>query len=71
MDEDAIVKFCEESGLPVALDETVDHIQDNPVKELAKYVHPGIVAIVSACKTPISTSNTVQEWNQLFESGVK
>ncbi|XP_023512020.1 protein PHYLLO, chloroplastic isoform X3 [Cucurbita pepo subsp. pepo] len=46
MDEDAIVKFCEESGLPVALDETIDGIQDNPVKELAKYVHPGIVAIV-------------------------
>ncbi|XP_022992379.1 protein PHYLLO, chloroplastic isoform X2 [Cucurbita maxima] len=46
MDEDAIVKFCKESGLPVALDETIDGIQDNPVKELAKYVHPGIVAIV-------------------------
>ncbi|XP_038893380.1 protein PHYLLO, chloroplastic isoform X5 [Benincasa hispida] len=46
MDEDAIIKFCEESGLPVALDETLDHIQDNPVKELAKYAHPGIVAIV-------------------------
>lgn len=47
MDEDAIIKFCEESGLPVALDETIDRIQDNPVKELAKYAHPGIVAIVS------------------------
>ncbi|TYK09049.1 protein PHYLLO [Cucumis melo var. makuwa] len=46
MDEDAIIKFCEESGLPVALDETIDRIQDNPVKELAKYAHPGIVAIV-------------------------
>lgn len=47
MDEDAIIKFSEESGLPVALDETIDRIQNDPVKELARYAHPGIVAIVS------------------------
>ncbi|XP_022149055.1 protein PHYLLO, chloroplastic isoform X2 [Momordica charantia] len=46
MDEDAIIKFSEESGLPVALDETIDRIQNDPVKELARYAHPGIVAIV-------------------------
>lgn len=42
-----IIKFCEESGLPVALDETIDSIQENPLSKLMQYTHPGIVAIVS------------------------
>lgn len=46
-DETDIIRFCEESGLPVALDETIDSIQENPLDMLAKYKHPGIVAIVS------------------------
>ncbi|KAJ7943266.1 protein PHYLLO, chloroplastic [Quillaja saponaria] len=45
-DEDDILKFCEESGLPVALDETIDNIQENLLKNLVKYKHPRIVAIV-------------------------
>ncbi|KAI5383507.1 hypothetical protein KIW84_070768 [Lathyrus oleraceus] len=45
-DEDDILKFYEESGLPVALDETVDKIQENPLKKLLKVTHPGIVAVV-------------------------
>ncbi|KAI9169285.1 hypothetical protein LWI28_010195 [Acer negundo] len=45
-DEDDIIKYCEESGLPVALDETVDNFQENALKMLVKYAHPGIVAIV-------------------------
>ncbi|WJX87640.1 hypothetical protein P8452_69808 [Trifolium repens] len=45
-DEDDILKFCEESGLPVALDETIDKIQENPLEKLVKFTHPGIVAIV-------------------------
>ncbi|XP_024934015.3 protein PHYLLO, chloroplastic isoform X2 [Ziziphus jujuba] len=45
-DETDIIRFCEESGLPVALDETIDSIQENPLDMLAKYKHPGIVAIV-------------------------
>lgn len=45
-DEDDILKFCEESGLPVAQDETVDKIQENPLKKLLKFTHPGIVAVV-------------------------
>ncbi|KAE9597953.1 putative 2-succinyl-5-enolpyruvyl-6-hydroxy-3-cyclohexene-1-carboxylic-acid synthase [Lupinus albus] len=44
--EDDILKFCEESGLPVALDETVDKIQENPLEKLAKFTHPGIIAVV-------------------------
>lgn len=46
-DEGDIIKFFEESGLPVALDETIDCIQENPLNILMKYTHPGIVAIVS------------------------
>ncbi|XP_074383455.1 protein PHYLLO, chloroplastic isoform X2 [Apium graveolens] len=45
-DEDDIVKFCEETGLPVALDETIDGIYGNPLKTLEKFSHTGIVAIV-------------------------
>ncbi|CAI8583568.1 unnamed protein product [Vicia faba] len=45
-DEDDILKFCEESGLPVALDETIDEIQENPLKKLLKFTRPGIVAVV-------------------------
>ena len=41
------MKFCEESGLPVALDETIDNCRHDPLKMLADYVHPGIVAVVS------------------------
>ncbi|XP_062111267.1 protein PHYLLO, chloroplastic isoform X2 [Humulus lupulus] len=41
-----IIKFCEESGLPVALDETLDCLQENSLNELMKYTHPGIVAII-------------------------
>ncbi|KAM0961461.1 hypothetical protein ACFX2J_020652 [Malus domestica] len=44
--EGDIVKFCEESGLPVALDETIDSIREHPLDKLMKYTHPGIVAIV-------------------------
>lgn len=45
-DEDDILKFCEDSGLPVALDETIDKIQENPLEKLVKFTHPGIVAVV-------------------------
>lgn len=46
-DENDIIKFCEESGLPVALDETIGNIQENTLEKVAKYAHPGIVAVVS------------------------
>ncbi|KAM7271199.1 hypothetical protein ACFE04_030413 [Oxalis oulophora] len=44
--EDDIIKYCEESGLPVALDETIDRIGKDQLQFLAKYTHPGIVAVV-------------------------
>uniref|UniRef100_A0A2P2MWF1 Mandelate racemase/muconate lactonizing enzyme C-terminal domain-containing protein n=1 Tax=Rhizophora mucronata TaxID=61149 RepID=A0A2P2MWF1_RHIMU len=45
-DEVDIIKYSEETGLPVALDETIDILQENPLDMLAKYTHPGIVALV-------------------------
>ncbi|XP_051146167.1 protein PHYLLO, chloroplastic [Andrographis paniculata] len=44
--EDDIVKFCLETGLPVALDETVNSIRENPLQALEKYNHSGIAAVV-------------------------
>lgn len=45
--EDDIIKFCEESSLPVAIDESVDNIQGDLLTGLEKFTHRGIVAVVS------------------------
>lgn len=45
--EDDIIKFCQESCLPVALDETIDNLKEDFLDKLQNFVHPGIVAIVS------------------------
>ena len=45
--ENDIIKFCEESGLPVALDETIDILPENPLQMLARFTHEKIVAVVS------------------------
>ncbi|KAG0463335.1 hypothetical protein HPP92_019404 [Vanilla planifolia] len=44
--EDDIITFCEETGLFVALDETIDNITWENLHKLGKFVHPGIVAVV-------------------------
>ncbi|XP_026381048.1 protein PHYLLO, chloroplastic-like isoform X2 [Papaver somniferum] len=44
--EDDIIKFCEESSLPVAIDESVDNIQGDLLTGLEKFTHRGIVAVV-------------------------
>ncbi|XP_078444001.1 2-oxoglutarate decarboxylase/hydro-lyase/magnesium ion-binding protein isoform X2 [Wolffia australiana] len=44
--EGDIIKFCEETNLPVALDETIDSIKGDYLNQLEKFIHPGIVAIV-------------------------
>ncbi|XP_056164428.1 protein PHYLLO, chloroplastic isoform X3 [Syzygium oleosum] len=81
-DEHDIIKFCEESGLSVALDETIDNCGHNPLKMLADYVHPGIIAVVlkPSVLGGFETSATVAWWAQhlekmavvssTFESGV-
>lgn len=45
--KDDLIRFHEESGLPVALDETLDDFEECPLRMLTKYAHPGIVAVVS------------------------
>ncbi|KAI8539299.1 hypothetical protein RHMOL_Rhmol09G0170900 [Rhododendron molle] len=45
-DEEEIIKFCEQTGLPVALDETIGNIRDNTLERLAKFTHPGVAAVV-------------------------
>ncbi|GKD14957.1 hypothetical protein Tco_1199364, partial [Tanacetum coccineum] len=44
-DEDDMIKFCEESGIPVALDETDDNLQENPLQTLARFTHNEIVVV--------------------------
>uniref|UniRef100_A0A0A9CFW5 Mandelate racemase/muconate lactonizing enzyme C-terminal domain-containing protein n=1 Tax=Arundo donax TaxID=35708 RepID=A0A0A9CFW5_ARUDO len=41
-----LIKFCEKSGLPVALDETIDNLKGDVIPKLHQFVHPGIVALV-------------------------
>lgn len=45
--EDDIIRFYEATGLPVALDETINSYRENHYELLSKYTHPGIVAFVS------------------------
>ncbi|KAL7171373.1 hypothetical protein ACSBR2_036094 [Camellia fascicularis] len=45
-DEEDIIKFCEETGLPVALDETIENVEENPLEMLARFTHSGVVAVV-------------------------
>lgn len=56
-DEKEIVKFCEQTGLPVALDETIGNIRDNTLERLAKFTHPGVAAVVSG--SILSLSNVM------------
>ncbi|GFZ18357.1 2-oxoglutarate decarboxylase/hydro-lyase/magnesium ion-binding protein [Actinidia rufa] len=44
-DEDHIIKFCEQTGLPIALDETIGNITENHFKMLAKFTHSGVAAV--------------------------
>ncbi|CAN6273232.1 unnamed protein product [Urochloa humidicola] len=41
-----LIKFCDNSGLPVALDETIDNLKGDVIPKLHQFVHPGIVALV-------------------------
>ncbi|KAI4302200.1 hypothetical protein MLD38_037978 [Melastoma candidum] len=58
-----IIRFCEESGLPVAVDETVDDSRADLMK-LAAYEHPGIVAFVikPSVLGGFETSAAVARW---------
>ncbi|XP_052198857.1 protein PHYLLO, chloroplastic isoform X2 [Diospyros lotus] len=45
-DEDDMIKFCEETGLHIALDETLVDSLENPLEMLSKFTHSGVVAVV-------------------------
>lgn len=60
--EDDIIRFCEETGLPVALDETVDHIGDDLFHKLKGFRHPGIVAINKVIVFLHGFLGTSREW---------
>ncbi|KAL5987497.1 hypothetical protein ACLOJK_035245 [Asimina triloba] len=67
--EDDILTFCEETGLPVALDETIDNIQGDPLRKLMAYVHTGIVAIVIKPSVVGGFENAalIAKWAQKYE----
>lgn len=45
--EEDIIRFCDETGMPAALDESINYIRENPLYFLQKYIHPGVAAVVS------------------------
>ncbi|PKU61520.1 protein PHYLLO, chloroplastic isoform X1 [Dendrobium catenatum] len=67
--EDDIIKFCEETGLPVALDETIDNISGEALQKLEKFVHPGIVAVVIKPSMVGGFENAllIAKWAQMHE----
>ncbi|XP_072992961.1 protein PHYLLO, chloroplastic isoform X2 [Typha latifolia] len=66
---DDIIKFCEDSGLPVALDETIDNLKGDVLHQLQNFVHPGIVALVIKPSVVGGFENTalIAEWAQLHD----
>ncbi|XP_073113105.1 protein PHYLLO, chloroplastic isoform X4 [Elaeis guineensis] len=67
--EDDIIKFCEESCLPVALDETIDDLKGDFLNKLQNFVHPGIVAIVIKPSVVGGFENAalIAKWAQLHD----
>ncbi|KAB2041504.1 hypothetical protein ES319_D02G151300v1 [Gossypium barbadense] len=60
--ESDIIRYCEESGLPVALDETIDNCPENPLNLLVKYNHHQIVALGSTILFLHGFLGTNEEW---------
>ncbi|KAB2090361.1 hypothetical protein ES319_A03G118500v1 [Gossypium barbadense] len=60
--ESDIIRYCEESGLPVALDETIDNCPENPLNMLVKYNHHQIVALGSTILFLHGFLGTNEEW---------
>ncbi|KAK8925900.1 hypothetical protein KSP39_PZI018177 [Platanthera zijinensis] len=67
--ENDIIRFCEETGLPVALDETIDDATEEALHKLEKFVHPGIVAVVIKPSMVGGFENAalIAKWAQLHE----
>ncbi|KAJ0986775.1 hypothetical protein J5N97_005131 [Dioscorea zingiberensis] len=67
--ESDIIRFCEETGIPVALDETVDNIKGDLFIQLERFVHSGIVAIVIKPSVVGGFENAamIARWAQLHD----
>ncbi|XP_038988041.1 protein PHYLLO, chloroplastic isoform X3 [Phoenix dactylifera] len=67
--EDDIIKFCQESCLPVALDETIDNLKGDFLNKLQNFVYPGIVAIVIKPSVVGGFENAalIAKWAQLHD----
>ncbi|KAK6133984.1 hypothetical protein DH2020_032275 [Rehmannia glutinosa] len=59
--EDDIVKFCEETDVPVALDETINCVKDNPLEVLQKYSHWELLLL---CYWRFQKAALVARWAQ-------
>ncbi|KAK9105308.1 hypothetical protein Scep_022152 [Stephania cephalantha] len=70
--EDDIIRFCNETGLPVALDETLNHIHGNPLNILKMFTHTGIVALVVKPSVVGGFENAaiIAKWAQIQEKMV-
>ncbi|KAK9162430.1 hypothetical protein Syun_003332 [Stephania yunnanensis] len=70
--EDDIIRFCNETGLPVALDETLNHIHGNPLNILKTFAHMGIVALVVKPSVVGGFENAaiIAKWAQIQEKMV-
>lgn len=64
-----LIKFCEKSGLPVALDETIDNIKGDVIPKLHQFLHPGIVALVIKPSVVGGFENAahIAKWAQLHD----
>ncbi|PKA52996.1 Protein PHYLLO, chloroplastic [Apostasia shenzhenica] len=64
-----IIKFCEETGLPVALDETLGSITGEILQKLENFVHPGIVAVVlkPSILGGFEKAAVIAKWAQMHE----
>lgn len=67
--ENDIIRFCEETGLPVALDETIDNVSGEALHKLENFVHPGIVAVVIKPSMVGGFENAalIAKWAQLHD----
>ncbi|KAF8653016.1 hypothetical protein HU200_062451 [Digitaria exilis] len=64
-----LIKFCDKTGLPVALDETIDNLKGNIIAKLQQFVHPGIVALVIKPSVIGGFENAVHiaKWAQMHD----
>ncbi|XP_066321928.1 protein PHYLLO, chloroplastic-like isoform X5 [Miscanthus floridulus] len=64
-----LIKFCENSVLPVALDETIDNLKGDIIPKLHQFVHPGIVALVIKPSVVGGFENAahIAKWAQLHD----